>query len=210
MSTLRERLLWKLLQVYSFFVSKIKNISKVYKKYHNQYLYNTITDVRIYDVEHVKAQTLYHNNLIKYLWYRLFKKNNKRNSLFAKPGDVKSDTSIKPIYEVRCWDSKRYLVRDSFDINCRKIDLHRHKYVCVFLDKIEITSFINNHVESFTESLNLNMCELIQILFLSGNIDQRDFVILCSKLMLHQIELIATNGDDLLEIVYKHSDIIIL
>lgn len=113
-----------------------------------------------------------------------------------------------PIYDITCWDNKRYLSRNSFNVHNRAISKRRHIVLHASINDVhDITIFVNTFPTSFTIENNIKIVDIMSILLMDKQITFDDFY----KFIDGKDNFLYTIDDDTLEVrTFKDNDIIVL
>lgn len=113
-----------------------------------------------------------------------------------------------PIYRMRCWDNRCYLTRSGFDLATRTVCAKRR--ICLHAsisDKIDVTWFVNQHPESFTDENYLTIPDVLTMLLLDHKISLDDFFVLLQD----RGKFFYVIDDETLEVrTFKDNDNIVL
>lgn len=115
---------------------------------------------------------------------------------------------IAPIFEVTCWDGKKYYSRGHFDIQKRTVYGKRHKCIHASVkDVLDVTKIVNQHPESFTNDNAINIDELLSIMYMDGLISSRLFI----DLLRDEDKFLYVIDDDTLDVrTFKDNEQILL
>jgi hypothetical protein len=172
---------------------------------------NSITKVVYYNTFDLTKKILRHKNWLMifndFYQYMMGKQIIKEHTYEAENNLYPCDT--KPIYEVICYDGKKYLTRGGFDMSKRILSNKRH--ICLHAsinDQFDMTHFINSYPTSFNEDNNINLSDIICMMLLDNSITFDDFY----KLIEYDYQnFIYIVDDETLEVrTYKDNETIIL
>lgn len=176
-------------------------LSRSYKQIYN----GAITEVTMIDIDILDKFTVYkpswwtHFIFMWYWWFNKEELDKRKMKRF-----IPRYTGNNIIYEIKCFDDKRYLVRGSFDISKRVISPFRHKYIHVTInDKKNITSFVNKNVESFTKEAEIDSFTLLSICFIKEIVSTSEFVMLLNS---GSIYIKVINDETFEERVFKDKE----
>lgn len=210
-----NRLFYKLLRLYNqgFIWYDVYLRRAAVNMYYKIYM-NSIVQVTRYDSLGLDKDTLFrktpHDILKDYLCFHRYSDTSYRVSSFSV--DQKKDSlfplGIPPIFEVECWDGRRYFTRKDFDVHSRPLCQKRHKCIhASIVDKIDVTDFINKHPESFVEENHIDLVDVLCMMFMDGKIRYDLF----HELISDDEKFMYVIDDDTLDIrTFKDNEFIIL
>ena len=224
-----KKTMWKNLY-YKFVFDLIKvytNIQRIYDKYilkivHdlNNKIYNhSIVEVNVYDTILLDKRTLYHIDCYDYMYhvFLYFTNKDRLKSVIMKDFKLErcysSHLYDRPIYEIKYHNGDKILVRSENDKhfvapNIMLLNHPHNKYLYATInEECDITHFVNKHVGSFNDHLNLSAIELASIAFIDKMINYDIYVKLLKD---NNIYVFLINNDTLQETIFKDNDILIL
>ena len=204
--------------------TNVKSIYNIYvTKYFerlNKHIYgHSIIEVNMYDTILLEKKTLYNINWLRYLYHicLLVTNQEKLKTVIIKDFEVEKSNSNnlhdRPIYEIKYNNGKTILVRSEIDKKFIQPELlqcnhHRNKYIYATINEVcDITHFVNEHIGSFNDHLELKPIELASIAFIKNMINYDAYVNLLKD---NEIFVFLINNDSLEETVFKDNDILIL
>lgn len=110
------------------------------------------------------------------------------------------------IYEIVCWDNKKFLTRSSFSIQSRRTFNTRNTVLYAYMNNIDVTNFINSYAASFTLDHNFTLFDLLPIMYLKGYLTMRQIV----EVVRNEPTLNVMDAHTLNEITFKDNHPLIL
>ena len=165
---------------------------KEYNLFSSKYLFKYDTFQTLY---HMLSNWLYRETHVKKL------------EQYKQPG-------FESVHEIVCWDGKRYLTKQPFDIKNRVVNKDRtrllYAYICMNKSdaskNIDITEFINRYSTSFTESEQFKILDLLPILYAQQILSISDMY---TTLACNDILIQAMDAKSLQEITFKDNPIVL-
>lgn len=180
----------------------LNRLKRIYDKMHK----NTIKEIVEYDFSQMSKRVLYSQPKLMVLYNFIM------YFLRMPHKGYKNPTYFHPsrflLHEIVCWDNKKYLTYTSFDTLSRGVRPRKHKYLYGSIsDKIDLTNFINQHIESFNSTTCLTLEDILYVLAIEKQISFKEF---CA-FMLDQTKTLYVIDDTTLEVRrFKDYELIVL
>lgn len=194
------------------------------KNYHrcvivwNHYVYNPIkraydnamsnSIVRVYEYNEFSLQRkmIFDYNIFQILYFMmLIWFNKKSQSRYWQVTMFPAPRTKHTIYEIVCWDGRRYLTRTAFSMAMRHIPA-RTTVLYAYLNNIDVTKFINKYAGSFTLDHNFTVNDILPVLFVNSFMSSRQAI----EAMRSEISLNVMDANTLNEITFKDNHPLIL
>lgn len=186
-----------------FYEVKIKK--RLTEKYQSIYM-NSIIEIAKYDTHQLTKEYIVQTKPYDVIKHALAI--HKGDTSFKTNSFHPSHTNSDPLYQITCWDNKKYLTRKTYSIENRPVSGKRH--ICLHAsinDHLDITDFINQHPESFTAENHITLLDILCIYLINNNIHYDVFhkILLDSNIYMYVID------DETLEVrTFKDNQDIIL
>jgi hypothetical protein len=178
--------------------------------YHTMYD-KSILRVTSYNTFDITKTVLYSKSWIQTIWDAFCQSQGKQ--IFKRMNYVIKAAlypfNICPLYEIICWDGKRYLTRSDFDVSSRNLSSKRH--ICLHAsinDTYDVTGFVNRYPTSFTIGNNIQVSDIACMLLLDDSITYDDLYKLLDSTSENYFYVV---DDETLDVrTFKDNEIIVL
>lgn len=171
--------------------------------YRNVYS-NSIVEIVKYDTRDLMKTCILQNTLLDMMKH-VYAYNQANESYKSRNFETQH---TMPIYEITCWDNRKYLTRSHFDVGERVVSRKRH--ICLHAsmnDQLDVTDFVNQHKESFTLINHITPRDILCIYFINQCIDNDLFY----KIIFDENMFMYIIDDETLEVrTFKDNQAIIL
>lgn len=207
-----NHMLYRLLRLYNDgVICYEKNVLRPWKQFHSSMYNGSILQITYYNTFDMTKRVMYNKSWYAFAcdMYNMLNGKSIKKKVVHEGLLTNQPHNILPIYEIVCWDGRRYLTRDRFDIEHRNIRQERHLCLHASLNDVyDLTPFVNAYPTSFNSENNIQLIDIMCMALLDAKITYDEFYKLLDDKSDNFFYVI---DDQTLEVrTFKDNDIIIL
>lgn len=179
-------------------------INFLYYNWYNQVFDGSIKEIEDYNINKVTRTTIY-----RLSWHEVFLV----YFNFIPIDSVRVTEFIDPkpghIYHITCWNGKKYLTKQDFNVkevmSLASKSKNTNRFLTCILGGKDITSFMNTRRSSFTDKEKITVIELIVVCFLDNLIKMTELFAIVNRATssLAPELYVMFDDDDMTEQIYK-------